>query len=218
MDLFSLPPTTRVNRVIPKNTFDSYTTAKQKKLFTDQIARITWTHKISPDTVNLEAKDIKEIQIFWIEIKENEKEDVSKILEIIDKSIPYNILFIVESKGRCYISTSTKHPNPLKPDNCVIDWTFKTDWFILSDNKYTLALKKNLDFIYHAFCKQLSNEMKSESISFDQLVEKSKSIDSLKREIKKLKLAIDTSKQFNQKLELNLKLKEAENQLKNLLK
>ena len=63
MEVFSLPNAAKVQRVIPKNAFDAYTNAKQKKLFTDLIARITWLYKLSPDTVNLEAKEIKEIQI-----------------------------------------------------------------------------------------------------------------------------------------------------------
>jgi hypothetical protein len=89
MELFKLPHTAKVNRVIPKNAFDSYTTAKQKKQFTYLIARITWTHKLSKDTVNLEGKDIKEIQVFRIELKV--KEEIQTVLDIIDKSIPYNI-------------------------------------------------------------------------------------------------------------------------------
>lgn len=214
MDLFNLPHATRVNRVIPKNAFDGYTTAKQKRLFSEQIARITWTHKISPDTVNLEAKEIKEIQVFWIEIKVNE--DVTKILEIIDKSIPYNILFVVEHEDLVYISTSTKHPHPGNSNNAVVDWTFKTAWFRKSENKYFPNLKISLDFIYQDFCKQLSNEILSEIISFDQLLDKSKLIETLKKEIKKLKAGIDSAKQFNRKLELNVKLKDAEKRLDEL--
>ena len=215
MDLFNLPHTARVSRVIPKNAFDSYTTPKQKKMLTDLISKITWTHKLSPDTVNLEANEIREIQIFWIELKV--KEEISRILEIIDKSIPYNIVFVVEFDRNIYISISTKHAHPGNADKAVVDWTFKTDWFTLSENSYTLSLKKNLDFVYHDFCRQLSNESVSEPMSFYQLVNKSKSIEALRKEIKKLKSAIDTSKQFNKKLELNLKLKEVESQLDKLL-
>ena len=80
MELFNLPNTTKVNKVIPKNTFDSYTTTKQKKLFSELIARIIWTYKISTDTVNLVAKEIKEIQVFRIELKV--KQDIQQVLEI----------------------------------------------------------------------------------------------------------------------------------------
>jgi hypothetical protein len=53
--------------------------------------------------VNLEAKDINEIQVFRIELKA--KEDIKTVLDIIDKSIPYNIIFVVQFESSVYIST-----------------------------------------------------------------------------------------------------------------
>lgn len=107
--------------------------------------------------------------------------------------------------------------NPGNNDNAVVDWTFRTNWFKLSENKYIPNLKKNIDFVYQDFCTQISKETNSGVKSFPELVEKSKSIDLLKKEIKKLKAAVNVSKQFNRKLELNLKLKHAETELKKLL-
>jgi len=72
MELLKLPINTQVNRVIPKNTFDSFTNTKQKKLFTDKILRIIWTHKLSKLTTNLPSKEIQEIQIFKVELKTGE--------------------------------------------------------------------------------------------------------------------------------------------------
>src|SRR5690606_41307343 len=215
MELFSLPHTAKVNRVIPKNAFDSYTTAKQKKLFTELIARITWTHKLSPDTINLEAKDIKEIQVFKIELKV--KQEIQPVLDIIDKSIPYNIIFVVEHDTMIYISTSSKHPHPINEDNAVIDWTFKTDWFQPSQNKYTLQLKKSIDAIYHDFCIQLSGISTMANKPLQDLIFFKKNVDALEKEIAKLKSGIAGCKQFNNKVVLNLKLKAKENELKSLL-
>src|SRR5690554_2316255 len=110
MDFFNLPTRSKVGRVVPKNSFDEYTNTKQKKLFTDAIQRITWTHKLSSDTINLDAKDIEEIQIFKVELKE--QLDILKILDIINKAIPYHIVFWVGFKDVAYISTSAKHPHP----------------------------------------------------------------------------------------------------------
>ncbi|CAN5439520.1 hypothetical protein BH09BAC3_BH09BAC3_36080 [soil metagenome] len=215
MELFILPNTAKVNRVIPKNAFDSYTTTKQKKLFTDLIAKITWTHKLSPDTINLESKDIKEIQIFRIELKL--KEEIQSVLEVIDKSIPYHIVFIVEHKGRIYLSTSAKHAHPTKEDNAVIDWTFKTNWFLPTENKYELKLKKNIDAVFHDFCVQLSGNTDMSIKPLKDLIEYKRHIDTLEKEIQKLKMSIASGKQFNYKVELNMRLKEAENELRSLV-
>src|SRR5690554_4426911 len=107
MELFNLPNTTKVNKVIPKNTFDSYTTTKHKKFLSELVYRIVWAHKISSETTNLCAKEIKEIQVFKIELKS--KQDIQPILDMIDKSIPYSIIFIVEFEGLICLSTSSKH-------------------------------------------------------------------------------------------------------------
>lgn len=214
MELFSLPHTAKVNRVIPKNAFDSYTTAKQKKLFTELISRITWTHKLSPDTINLEAKDIKEVQIFKVELKV--KQDIQTVLDIIDKSIPYSIIFVVEYASMIYLSTSSKHTHPINEDNAVIDWTFKTEWFKPSENKYTLQLKKSIDTVYYDFCRQLSSMSEHLQMSFKQLIEYQQQKKLLEKEIVKIRDKIKLCNQFNLKVELNISLKQKLSILKSL--
>jgi hypothetical protein len=215
MEVFILPHTAIVYKVVPKNTFDSYTNARQKRLFTNLIARITWYYKLSPETINLESKDIKEIQIFRVELKA--KEEVKQVLDIIDKAIPYHIIFVVEHEGQVYLSTSPKHPNPLNEHNSVIDWNFKTAWFNPSHNKYKLELKKSIDAVYHAFCKQLSSRPHLQHKSFTDLIEYNKNVETLKGEIKTLKSNLGKCRQFNHKVELNIKLKETEKRLQTLM-
>lgn len=215
MHLFNLPHTTLVNKVVPKNAFDHYTTAKQKKLFADLVSKITWLHKLSPDTVNLEGKEIKEIQIFQLELKI--KEEVQILLDIIDKAIPYYIIFIIKYEDQVYLSTSTKHPHPVNEDNAVIDWTFRTDWFSPTENRFTLQLKKSLDAVYHDFCTQLSEGSNIPSKSLNDLVQYKKQTALLEKEISKLKKSIANCKQFNQRVEFNLRLNSLEDQLHALL-
>lgn len=215
MDLFNLPNTTIVNRVIPKNAFDSYTNKKQKKLFTDIISRITWTHKIAKDTVNLEGKDIKEIQIFKVELKV--KDSIQPVLDIIDKAIPYHIIFIIESENMICLSTSSKHPHPIDENNAVIDWTFKTEWFTLSENKFDIRLKESIDRAYQDFCLQVSNIPFSVRMLLPDLIEYRKKVNSLEKDIIRLRSAINSSQQFNRKVVLNLELKDAERKLSELI-
>jgi len=211
MEFFDLPPTTKVNRVIPKNAFDSYTTAKQKKLFAEFIAKITWVNKLTPDTLNLTTKDINEIQVFHIGLKR--QVDIKSILDIIDKAIPYHIIFIVSYGDQLYISTSVKHPNPQNENNAVIDWTFRSGWFPKSENNYTLRLKKNIDAVYIDFCLQLTGISFQKSPSKQDVITYVKKVDALEKEIAKLKAEIVGCKQFNQKVDLNMKLKGKEKDL-----
>lgn len=211
-----MPIATKVNRVVPKNAFDSYATNRQKKLFTDNIARITWTNKISTDTVNLEARDVSEIQIFRIELKV--RADVASVLDVIDKAIPYSIVFVVEHQDIVYLSTTIKHPHPVHVDNAVLDWTLKTDWFHPSENGYSLKLRKSIDAVYHDFCIQLSGMSFLASEPIQALVEYERKVSTLEKEIAKVKAAISSSKQFNTKVELNQKLQLLEKELRGSLR
>ena len=70
--LFAYPDSTRVGRVLPKNAiYKNVTpTAKQRELLTLQIEKITWAHKLAPDTLNINAStDLPEIQVFQIRLK-----------------------------------------------------------------------------------------------------------------------------------------------------
>jgi hypothetical protein len=211
MVFFNLPERTKVGRVIPKNAFDQYTNTKQKKQFTDFIQRIVWSNKLSADTVNLDSSEIQEIQIFKIELKQ--KTEVSKLLEIINKSIPYHIVFWVAYEQKAYISTASKHPHPTNENQSVIDWTFTSDWFLKDNNTYSFNLKGSLDEVFKDLCVQLTGRPDLKKQSLDLILKNQQETDRLKKEINRLKSAISNCKQFNEKVQLNLRLKEVEKEL-----
>lgn len=204
MDFFNLPVRTKVGRVVPKNAFDEYTNTKQKKLFTDCIQRISWTHKLSADTINLDSKDIQEIQVFKVELKQ--KSNILKILEIINKSIPYHIVFWVEYDQEAYISTASKHRHPTYDDVAVIDWTFTSDWFNRGDNTTVFNLKGSLDTVFKDICVQITGMRELASQPLNIIVKKQQEVKRLKKEISKIESLMVRSKQFNKKVDLNLKL------------
>jgi len=208
--MFNLPKSTLVKKIIPKNAFDSYTNTNQKKMFGEKLLRITWTNKLSFDTVNIVGNDVEELQLFEIELKE--KFDAKDLLVIIDKAIPYHIIFVVKYFDEYYISTSAKHIHPTNEDNAVIDYTFSSDWTEEKESFFDIQLKNNLDWVYKNFCLQfISFNDKSKNIN--ELIESQKNFDVIKREIEKVKLEILRCKQFNKKVELNIKLKVLENEL-----
>jgi len=204
MSYFNLPISTNVNRFIPKNAFDAFTNAKQKKKFTDIIDKITWLNKLSKETINLTGKEVQELQIFEIKLKE---ECYPKdLLDIIDKSIPYQIIFVLSYQDAILISTSKKHNHPLNQDNAVVDWSFSTQWLISNENCYQLNLKISIDFVYADFCSQLSNYTQEQK-DITKIIDYDKNIKGLKKQIAELKKAIRAEKQFKKKVELNIQLK-----------
>lgn len=212
---FKLPKSTIVQRNIPKNSFDLYTNSKEKDLFTKFVSKITWKNSLSFDSVNLPAKKIMEIQIIHIELKE--LREISPILNIIDKVIPYHIIFIISFENLVKLHTSPKHTSATSDSLAIIDWSFMTTWFNSSDNKYHLVLSKSIDYTYFNFCVQLSPSTSSTTSRIEDLVLHSKQVTTLKKEIDKYKSKIKKSLQFNKKIELKLKVVELEKQLNILL-
>lgn len=211
MNHFALPKQTIVNKSIPKNAFDSYANTKQKRMFVDLVERIRWINKLSRETLNLPFTDIQEIQIFEIQLRKPDK--IQTLLTLIDKAIPYHVIFLLYHKEQGKISVSKKHPHPLNEDNSVIEWTFETDWFELSTIPVKFNLKESIDFVLSDFCTQISGRKEHEQVNLDQVIEKEKKIKELKQRISKLEAAITNSKQFNKKVEMNLILMNLHNEL-----
>ena len=214
MEIYQLPPSTLVNRNIPKDAFDEYANSKQKKDFTNYISKITWKHKISQETVNLHGDDIKEIQLFEIQLKE--KQTISGLLDLIDKSIPYHIIFIITIGEELFFRTAKKHPHPTNPDNSIIDWVFSSNWINKSQCDFSLHLKVSVDSIYQDFCSLISdNHKKFETIA--NMIEYQSRVKELTSLIEKLESKIKKSKQFNKKIEMNIELNDLKSQLNLLL-
>lgn len=216
MEIFQLPKSAKLYRVIPKNSFDSFSTPKQRSMLSSKVARIIWQYKLSPETINLEANDIDEIQIISIELKE--KDPISSVLELIEKSIPYHLILIVHYAEEYFLSTSIKHKHPLNEDNAVIDWAFKTDWLNPIDNPYSLRLSRSLDAVYMDFCLQLFPSYNFECLSIYEFAEIAKQIAYLEKKVAELKNRVAHEHQFNKKVALNLELHEQQNSLNKFLK
>lgn len=202
--MFSLPLSTKINSVVPKNTFDTYTSSSQKKQITEKILRLTLLNKLAEDSTNLEIKNIEVIQIIEVELKVLGK--INDLLSIIDKILPHHIIFIVRFENQMYISTSAKHLNPKDESRAVIDYTFTSDWMNEEENVYNIELKQNLDWVFKNFCDQLK-PIETDTKSISELVQKHKHNDAILKEIDKLKSEIAKCKQFNKKVELNMRLK-----------
>lgn len=208
MRLFELPERTKVGRVIPKNAFDVFINTKQKQLFTDLIKRITWTHKLSTETTNLPFNEVQEIQLFKIELKH--RVEIDKVIELIQKHIPYHIVCWVEFDKEGYLSTSAKHEHPTKQNTGVIDWTFRSEWLRSEEAAYSFSLKVSLDIVFKHICEQLSTVNPTEDQPLDKIVDHQRELDRLLKEKAKIESAIRREKQFNKRVELNQKLKKVQ--------
>jgi hypothetical protein len=197
---FNLPHSTKVNRVIPKNAFyKRYNlNTKHKEAFTHNIERIKILHTISPHTIQVPATlKIEEIQIFQIELKQ--KIFPKEILQIIDKSIPYPILFYItyQDTDYCYaINLKTTQER----DIYYSVWNQQMEFNFIGHN---------LEIIYENLVKKFIPLTQTKS-NLQELVNTHKAKIKLEKEINKLKSQISKEVQLNRRIELNQQLRKLE--------
>lgn len=196
--MFDLPPSARVDRIIPKTKFYERThiSTAIRDEFTSIIGRITWQYKLAENTLNIPATDaVQEIQIFQIELKR--KEIPTKALAIIDKSIPYPILFVLtHGDDTCYI---IQHKLDAKRRY------YKTEWNQLPQLAFTGT---NLETIYQRIITSLilvddgAGESPTDA-SFDDIVATNAKREQLQKDIASLENKIHRERQFSKKVALN---------------
>ena len=100
----NLPKTCEVNRFVAKKKFYQHTNMSEtvKNSFINDIEKITWDYKLATDTLNLSKTDnVIEIEIFTINL--SNKTIPNSVLKVINKSIPYKILFnLICDDDFCY--------------------------------------------------------------------------------------------------------------------
>ena len=155
--MIDLPASTVVNRFVPKEKFYSKTSmsSKLRQQFTDEIEKIRWTNKISPDTLNITSGDYTELQVFEVTLKGS---DVSvAVLKHIDTYIPYPILFIINKSGSYKAVISFKEKAIRNQNNMNVDSYFDTGW----RQNLNLELKgRSVEEIYKNYLFQISPDLR----------------------------------------------------------
>ena len=161
INILNLPAKTVYGKFISKeklyNHADINASANEK--FVRQIERITWINKISPETVNVEPGRYSEIEVFRIDLKDGSIDD--KLIQIIDRAIPYPILFVINYNGCFYLTMAYKDMVSSGP-------YFRGNW----TNDMNLELVGlTIDQIYANILHTINNNLKSDVMSLDEAVE-----------------------------------------------
>ncbi|PJC55884.1 DUF4391 domain-containing protein [Candidatus Kaiserbacteria bacterium CG_4_9_14_0_2_um_filter_41_32] len=203
---FTLPTQAYVHRFIPKNKFSEKIaiSTKLKKEFTDQIQKITWEYKLAEDTIGIKGTDkVEEIQIFEIQLKE--KLIPKNVLKVIDRVIPYPILYIFRYEKHIAYGITLKEDSNQR--------YYFSEW---DEDKQFNFSGTNLERVYQGIITTFI-DITSEGKNFDTIVATDKQIEALKKEISILKNKVKNEKQFNKKVELNKTLLEKKKSLESIL-
>ncbi|EPR1029451.1 DUF4391 domain-containing protein [Acinetobacter baumannii] len=224
MKLYKFPSQAKVDRLIPKNKFYEQGKANTKieQLFVDQVENIRWAYKLASSTIHLQdQEDLKEIQIFRVKSRVEDL-DVS-ILSFIDKLILTPIVFEVVYQDKVKVVATYKRLNQADKTKAVVGQYYASDWLEDRD-RIELPLYLNLTDLYEHFITQLlpiasSKDQKNadESVSIELQLQKSQQLESLQKQLDKLKSKLRSEKQFNRKVELNKQIHAIESDLNKLM-
>ena len=220
MKLYKFPQQAKVDRLIPKNKFYEQGKANTKieQLFVNQVENIRWAYKLASSTIHLQdQEDLKEIQIFRVKSRVEDL-DVS-ILSFIDKLILTPIIFEVVYQDKVKVVATYKRLNQADKTKAVIGQYYASEW-LEDHDRIELPLYLKLADLYEHFIAQilpiaLSNDQENcdESVSIELKLQRAQQLESLQKQLDKLKSKLRTEKQFNRKVELNKKVSELESQL-----
>lgn len=214
--MLNLPKSTEFNKRIPKNKFynNLKISDKLKTQFAKEIESIYWKNKLSIETINVgSGSEVKEIEIIEINVKVRK---ISKnIIEIIDKGIPYHIIFILRFKDLAQICISHKENSQHYRDKFKINDYFKTDWLNYEDIDLNIE-GLNLDKIYENFIIQIGGGALNleDDKSIKEAILEAKEKEKLESIALSLKNKIKNEKQFNIQVKLAQELRKIQKLLK----
>ena len=217
--MLGLPQSTEFNKRLAKQVFyeNLDVPANVKRYIVDQIKTIYWKHKIAVSTTNLAAGEaVIELQIFEIHL--NGKELNESVLKLIDKQIPYHILFLLENDERYQAWIGYKEASNSSNAAFKVNKYYHTEW--MQESELPLKLEGlSVDAVYESFVRQIAGDALAQNEAGESLkesVNRDEEIQALKKQIEKIQAKIRKEKQLNVQVKLNTELKALTKNLREL--
>ncbi len=193
--MLGLPKSTEMSKQLPKKAiytkFQMNTSAKDK--IDADISRITIVNEIAPNKVNIPVGD--EVKSFFVLLVTLKRKDFDeKIIAMLSKLIPQNILFVLEYNGESKLAVYR-----LK--------VMQTGWKPTEEQSVELQ-GLNLDKVWENIIRSLELGVWNEELSIDENIELHEKQTKLQKEIARLEKQARTEKQPKKKFELVQKIKE----------
>lgn len=215
--MLGLPMSTEFNKRIPKQKFYEKlsVTPAIKTAFTEQINIIYWRNKLAAATLNLApGKLVTEIEVFEIRLTSPDLDE--NILRLIDREIPYHILFLLEYDGKYQAAMGYKEAAGSGKAAFKVDRYYRTEW--LAEEELSLHLEGlTIDVVYENFIRQIAGDRLTggENTTLKESVEQQKQREQIEKQIAALETKMKKEKQLNRKMELKAEIKKLKQALVN---
>ena len=209
----SFPKSTEFNKKMPKQRlYENLSISPAiKRLFIDQISAIYWSNKLSPATMNIAAgSTVVEIEVFRIVlIGENISEAV---LKLIDKGIPYHIIFDLEYKDKHRFVAAYKEIT--ENGTCTLSSKYYySDWADQCNGDLHIN-GLTMDAVYEGLIRQIAvNDVTPTGDSLKEDIAESERRKKLEAEIARLEKQVRSEKQPKKKFDIYQEIKRLQQHL-----
>ena len=197
--MLDFPQKTYFNRVIPKAKFYEKLPVTQvvKDCFVNEIAAIVWRNKLSPETLNVQpGSRVREIEVIEITLKGETLND--SVLKLIDKGIPYQLLFMLKRGEEYQLCIGYK-----ETETASVKEYFKTDWMTFEALPLQIT-GLTLDEVCDNFIRQINTRLASaEDMSLKEAIADDAQRLKIEKQIAALEKKMKTEKQPKRKFELH---------------
>lgn len=217
--MFAYPRQTEFNRPVPKTKIYAHARVSKrlKELFVAQVGEIVWKYKLSSETVNLPARNgISEIQVFELTLKTPELDDA--VLALLDKAIPFPLLFQLVHDGQIRFAAAYKRPSEADASKWVVEARFQTDPQPVNAERPPLPVALDLAGLYEQLVRRHIALPPRAGEGIMALVTRFNAIAAKRQARQKLETRLAQEKQFNRKVELNAELRSLTRELDALTK
>ena len=201
--MLGLPASTELNRRIPKQKIygKCEPSPALKKALSEQIASIHWRNKIAPEVLNLAAgKEVQELEVFELRLNDGQIDEA--VLRLIDRAIPYHILFVLVWEDRVRLAVAYKETPDAKSTGVRVERYYYTDW--MPERDVVLRLEGlSMDAVYENLVRRIAGDaLDGQSASLKESVAEQGRRERIKKQIAALEAKIWREKQPKRKFEL----------------
>lgn len=227
-------------RVFKKHFYENAELNKlEQKLFIDDIEDIQWRYSLKPETINIARytdaeTEYHEIAVLVVTLKN--PAHYKRLASIIQKAIPYPLLLVFNYQALIALSVADKRLNRANSDKITVTANDETDWLDLSvlteiEQGFISSMQlQNLSFYnFYRFyadwqqriiafnCAKITGRyVIKQATEQEQQRETLNAIRQAQQQLQALRAALKKESQFNQKVQLNIQIKQLDNQLQQL--
>ena len=215
-NILRFPQSTIVDSLVPKTKFYHFmeVNPRMKSHFVNDVARIDWLYKLSPDTLNVTAsEDMVEIEVFVATLKH--PDCPTDLFTFIDTHMPRHLVFILQYEASSMLLINYKQWKDDTHTQFRITQMFASSW-VPTDSLQLAIDGQSLPRIYDNFVAQISGIGEHRAGSMEEIVALKQRIAKAQKELETLEKRMRREPQMNIQMELHKQVRQMRRQLAEL--